>query len=124
MQNLLSNAHRYGGGTPVEVNVRAGTPGNVVFTVSDRGGIPEAETRAQIFEPFYRAKDGDPLYAARTFEKLRRHGAFDASDRCLVEGTDTIRAEKRFSSMFGGITASNALARRPPLKDNERGLSR
>ncbi len=37
MQNLLSNAHRYGGGTPVEVNVRAGTPGNVVFTVSDRG---------------------------------------------------------------------------------------
>ena len=49
MQNLLSNAHRYGGGTPVEVNVRAGTPGNVVFTVSDRGpGIPEAETRTNL----------------------------------------------------------------------------
>ena len=57
IRNLLSNAHRYGGGKPVEVEVRPGTPGNVVFTVSDRGpGIPEAE-REQIFEPFYRAKD-------------------------------------------------------------------
>ena len=57
IQNLLSNARRYGGGKTVEVNVRPGTPGNVVFTVSDRGpGVPEAE-REQIFEPFYRAKD-------------------------------------------------------------------
>ena len=55
LSNLVSNALRYGGGTPVRV--RAGTDGPRVawFEVADRGpGIDPAQ-RAQIFRKFGRA---------------------------------------------------------------------
>ena len=56
LRNLLENARRHGGGTPVEVRVR-NSDGGVEFTVCDRGpGVPEAE-RERIFEPFYRPDD-------------------------------------------------------------------
>jgi signal transduction histidine kinase len=53
VRNLLDNAARYGGGTPVEASVTA-HGGRVLVRVADRGpGVPEAE-RERIFEPFYR----------------------------------------------------------------------
>ena len=53
IRNLIENAMRYGGGSPVEVEMRS-LPTTVEFDVLDRGpGVPEAE-RERIFEPFYR----------------------------------------------------------------------
>jgi signal transduction histidine kinase len=53
IRNLLENARRYGGGTPVEVSVAKAAAG-ATLRVCDRGpGVPEAE-RERIFEPFYR----------------------------------------------------------------------
>ncbi|MEO6024420.1 MAG: HAMP domain-containing sensor histidine kinase [Burkholderiales bacterium] len=53
-RNLLENAHRYGGGSPVEVTLRGREENSIVLEVCDRGpGVPESE-REKIFEPFYR----------------------------------------------------------------------
>jgi signal transduction histidine kinase len=61
VQNLVSNAIKYGGEAKwvgVEIDVRTGRAGReVVVAVHDRGpGIPAAE-RGRIFEPFYRGAD-------------------------------------------------------------------
>lgn len=54
LRNLLDNAQRHGGGTPVAVRARAQDRG-VRIEVCDRGpGIAAAE-RERVFEPFYRA---------------------------------------------------------------------
>ena len=54
IRNLLENAHRYGGGTAVEVFVEAPTVDTVRIDICDRGkGVPDA-ARERIFEPFYR----------------------------------------------------------------------
>jgi signal transduction histidine kinase len=54
VRNLLENAGRYGGGTPVEVTLRTSADGTAELDVCDRGGgVPEAE-REKIFDPFYR----------------------------------------------------------------------
>jgi signal transduction histidine kinase len=51
--NLLDNARKHGGGSPVEVRLERLARGARIV-VSDRGpGVPEAE-RERIFEPFYR----------------------------------------------------------------------
>jgi signal transduction histidine kinase len=51
--NLLDNARKHGGGSPVEVRLERRAQGARIV-VSDRGpGVPEAE-RERIFEPFYR----------------------------------------------------------------------
>ena len=57
--NLVENALKYGGGSPVEIGAhRYG--GMLVFTVGDRGpGVPERE-RERIFEPFYRPPNVPP----------------------------------------------------------------
>ncbi len=58
--NLLENAARYGGGTPVVVHARrsGGRRDRVLVSIVDRGpGIPSAE-QARIFEPFYRGQSG------------------------------------------------------------------
>ena len=53
LRNLLENARRHGGGTRVDVRLRA-SDGGVEISVCDRGpGVPETE-RERIFEPFYR----------------------------------------------------------------------
>lgn len=53
VRNLVENARRHGGGSPVEVEVRAAA--RVEVAVLDRGpGVAEAE-RERIFEPFHRA---------------------------------------------------------------------
>jgi two-component system sensor histidine kinase KdpD len=56
--NLLDNAQKYGGGTPVTVYARGDGP-DVLISVTDEGkGIPEAELE-RIFEKFYRRAKGD-----------------------------------------------------------------
>lgn len=53
VRNLLENARRYGGGTPVTVTMGV-TGGRVLLDVCDRGpGVPEHE-RENIFTAFYR----------------------------------------------------------------------
>jgi signal transduction histidine kinase len=54
VRNLLENAHRHGGGSPVEARVEAAGDGRVRLRVDDAGpGVPEPE-RERIFAPFYR----------------------------------------------------------------------
>jgi K+-sensing histidine kinase KdpD len=57
--NLVENAHKYGGGEPVDVSA-AREGGRLVFRVADRGpGVPEDE-RERIFQPFYRRPGAPP----------------------------------------------------------------
>ena len=53
VRNLIENAQRYGGGSPIEIMLKT-TAQAVEVRVCDRGGgVPEA-LRERIFEPFYR----------------------------------------------------------------------
>jgi signal transduction histidine kinase len=87
VRNLVDNAHRYGGGSPVEGSV-SGRDGQAVLRVEDRGpGVPDEE-RERIFEPFYRpagwregAEGGAGLGLALVRQIARTHGG-DA--RCLA----------------------------------------
>lgn len=57
VQNLIDNAVKYGGGTPVTVRAEA-KAGRITLTVSDRGpGIPKGY-EDRIFERFYRIDAG------------------------------------------------------------------
>ena len=63
--NLLDNAVKYGGGTPVEVIGRRRATARSPVSVRDRGpGIPEPD-RKRVFERFYRGK------SSRTHARLR-----------------------------------------------------
>ena len=54
VRNLLENAHRHGGGSPIEVALTLPDARHVELAVCDRGGgVPEAE-HERIFEPFFR----------------------------------------------------------------------
>jgi signal transduction histidine kinase len=53
VRNLLDNAHRYGGGSTIEV-LLARQHDAVKLSVCDRGPGVAAEERERIFEPFYR----------------------------------------------------------------------
>lgn len=56
LENLLSNAHRYGNQTPITVQLEA-SAGVVELRISDGGiGIP-AEERELVFEQFHRARN-------------------------------------------------------------------
>lgn len=58
LQNLISNAIKYGGDTRwVRVGVNPAGPKTVRITVEDRGLGIGAEDRTQIFEPFYRGRE-------------------------------------------------------------------
>jgi signal transduction histidine kinase len=78
IRNLLENARRHGGGSPVEVTVAPDH--GAVLSVSDRGcGVAVAD-REKIFEPFYRASPaseaspGSGLGLALVRQIARRHG--------------------------------------------------
>jgi signal transduction histidine kinase len=80
IRNLLENARRYGGGTPIDVAVGRHVGGAVSLRVCDRGpGVPEAE-REQIFEPFHRLAGaseragGVGLGLALVRQIARKHG--------------------------------------------------
>lgn len=54
MRNLLENARRYAGGSPVEASISPLARDGARLCIADRGpGVPEHECE-QIFEPFYR----------------------------------------------------------------------
>jgi signal transduction histidine kinase len=79
VRNLLENARRYGGGTPIEISVESDND-TVTLRVCDRGpGVAEAE-RERIFEPFYRihgtaeSGNGVGLGLALVRQIARRHG--------------------------------------------------
>lgn len=79
VRNLLENARRYGGGTPIEISVAS--DGEVVtLRVCDRGpGVAETE-RERIFAPFFRIRgtaesgNGVGLGLALVRQIARRHG--------------------------------------------------
>jgi signal transduction histidine kinase len=85
VRNLLDNARRHGGGSPVLVEVARDDHGRARLEVCDRGpGVPEEE-RERIFEPFYRppgaaAEGGTGLGLALVRQIARRHGG---EARCL-----------------------------------------
>ena len=58
LQNLISNAIKYGGEAPwVRVSVKPTSSKSVRITVADRGLGIAAEDRKHIFEPFYRGRE-------------------------------------------------------------------
>ena len=78
VRNLLENARRHGGDTPIEVALEDSHP--ITLRVSDRGpGVPVSE-RERIFEPFYRVRgmaetgSGVGLGLALVRQIARRHG--------------------------------------------------
>ena len=87
--NLLENAARYGGGTPVSVNASV-VGGRVVVSVIDQGpGIAAADLE-RIFEPFYR---GRPSLGPRE-DRWTGSGLGLAIARGFIEGNGgTIRVE-------------------------------
>lgn len=55
LDNLVSNAIKYGGGQPIVVSVSESEAGSVVLQVRDQGPGISAESQARIFERFERA---------------------------------------------------------------------
>jgi len=80
IRNLLENARRYAGGSPVEASTVALSGGGARIAVADRGPGVEESQRERIFEPFYRppgAKESDGgvgLGLALVRQIARRHG--------------------------------------------------
>jgi signal transduction histidine kinase len=78
VRNLLENARRHGGGSPVEASVQE-KDGRAIVRVCDRGpGVPAGETE-RIFDAFYRlpgasAEQGAGLGLALVRQIARRHG--------------------------------------------------
>jgi len=80
IRNLLENAQRHGGGTPITLVLAGAAAGRVHLDVCDEGaGVPEAEREA-IFAPFYRmqgvseANGGHGLGLSLVRQIARRHG--------------------------------------------------
>ena len=103
VRNLLENAHRHGGGSPIEVALTLPDARHVELAVCDRGGgVPKAE-RERIFEPFFRARgmrEGDGgvgLGLSLVRAIARRHGG-----------------EARCAARSGGGTNFTVLLKRSP----------
>ena len=61
-ENLVSNAIRYGAGSPVKIETRA-VDGGVTLRVSDQGAGIAIEHQARIFDLFDRATESGPRFA-------------------------------------------------------------
>jgi signal transduction histidine kinase len=88
IRNLLENAQRHGGGTPIVVTLATDSAAAVRLDIGDGGaGVPEGEREA-IFAPFYRirgaseADGGYGLGLSLVRQIARRHGG----DACCVAG--------------------------------------
>jgi len=80
VRNLLENAQRHGGASPIDVALTLPERDEIRLEVCDRGaGVPEAEREA-IFAPFYRARGaseadgGHGLGLSLVRQIARRHG--------------------------------------------------
>ena len=97
VRNLVENAERYGGGTPIEVSVKRESSRAVLDVVDHGPGVPEAE-RQRIFEPFYRLAGaaesgrGSGLGLALVLDIARRHGG-DAACLAADGGGSRFRVE-------------------------------
>ena len=87
VRNLLENARRHGGATPISAILSSCSPAVVQLQICDRGpGVPESEREA-IFAPFYRAPGaseadgGYGLGLSLVRQIVGRHGG----DVCCVE---------------------------------------
>lgn len=79
--NLLENAVRHGGGSPVEVTATAGGMSALVKVVDHGPGVPEAE-RERLFRPFERIGSGSPQGAGLGLTVAR--GFTEAMDGKLI----------------------------------------
>ncbi len=87
IRNLLENARRYAGGSPIEASVVPLNHTGARLRIADRGpGVPEPE-RERIFEPFYRPAgmrergDGGVGLGLALVRQIARHHGGNA--RCL-----------------------------------------
>jgi signal transduction histidine kinase len=98
MRNLLENARRHGGGSPIEVGLRELADERVELRVCDRGpGVPETE-RARIFEPFYRpaggrVREGSVGLGLSLVRQIAQHHGGDASYLARAGGGACLRVE-------------------------------
>ena len=90
VRNLLENARRHGGGTPISLVLARASAETIRLEVCDQGaGVPEAEREA-IFAPFYRvrgaseADGGYGLGLSLVRQIARRHGG---EARCVGSAT-------------------------------------
>ena len=79
--NLLENAVRHGGGSPVEVSATAGDISARIKIVDHGPGIPDAE-RERLFQPFQRIAGGTPQGAGLGLTVAR--GFTEAMDGVLI----------------------------------------
>jgi signal transduction histidine kinase len=102
VRNLLENAQRHGGGSPVEARVEPAADGRARLRVDDAGpGVPDAE-RERIFAPFYRppgsreSGSGFGLGLALVRRIARLHGG---EARCLARPGGGTRFEVELPGM-------------------------
>jgi signal transduction histidine kinase len=107
VRNLLENASRHGGGSPIDVVLTQPDAQHVLLAIGDRGpGIPEAE-RERVFEPFFRARGtresdgGVGLGLSLVRAIARKHGG-----------------EARCAGRPGGGTSFIVSLRRSPMDDS------
>ncbi len=95
--NLLDNAAKYGGGTPIDVHVER-TGREVITRVRDRGpGIPRSEMR-RVFERFYRVRSDSGIRGSGIGLSLVKHIAEAHGGRAWID-----------SALGGGTVACIAL---------------
>ena len=118
LENLVDNALKYGGGTPVEI-VAARAADHVLLAVRDRGpGVP-AEWQSRIFEAFQRA--APPVVPGRRGDQPRPRGAGVGLALCRAiarahGGELTLRSRRHGGSSFELFLPITA----PPTADEGR----
>lgn len=110
--NLLSNAYKFTYAGTIEVAVRTGHGGDVLFSVRDTGiGVPEAEL-PRLFERFHRVAgavgrsiEGSGIGLALVQELVRLHGGTIGVESRLGEGTSFVVTLSRASGASGASGA-------------------
>jgi two-component system sensor histidine kinase KdpD len=109
--NVLENARRHAGGSPVGVRARVGN-GRLRVRIVDRGpGIAPAQIQ-RVFEPFYRSGDGQPDHRGSGLGLAIARGFVEANGGKLhVESTPGQGASFVFSLPLAPASTATARAR-------------